>query len=232
MFIDQARLAEEPTGYLADLPAVRSLARSPLRLTAPVTIFTGGNGAGKSTLVEALAVASHANPEGGSRNARFETAPLSVSSLWRSLTLTRSHNPRDVFFLRGETYAALADYYESITDPQLGSLHQLSHGEGLRRLIGRRFSPACLLFLDEPEDGLSSFAQLELLGTLWHLADAGAQVIMATHSPILAGIPGAQLLHVDDDGIRPVAFADCDPVEGFSEFISDPAGTVRYLTAP
>ena len=40
---------------------------------AGVTFLVGENGSGKSTLIEALAVATGLNPEGGSRNAMHST---------------------------------------------------------------------------------------------------------------------------------------------------------------
>ncbi len=52
-------------GYPFSLPAVKSLSK--LSLSAPVTFFVGENGTGKSTLLEAIAVNSGFNAEGGSQ---------------------------------------------------------------------------------------------------------------------------------------------------------------------
>lgn len=232
VYVEKIRVEGQPAGYLAGLPVVRSLADAPLTLTRPVTVITGENGAGKSTLVEAIAAAAGTNPEGGSRNARFSSTSSAVSGLWSHLVLTRPRNPADVFFLRGETYAGLASYYEGLPGDPLSGLTQLSHGQGLMRIARARFGAGSLLILDEPEDGLSVFAQLELLGILWHLADAGAQVIMATHSPVLVGIPGAQVLEVSQDGISPTVFDECECVRAWEEFAADPVGTAAFLVEP
>ena len=75
-FVRAVRLAPDApaTGYPYDLPAVRALAGPcGLMLDRPVTFLVGENGSGKSTLVEALAVATGFNPEGGSRSFRFAT---------------------------------------------------------------------------------------------------------------------------------------------------------------
>ncbi|QPK83197.1 AAA family ATPase [Corynebacterium qintianiae] len=232
MFVDKVRVEGVPSGYLAALPAVRSLSDAPLTLTRPVTVFTGENGAGKSTLVEALAVAAGANPEGGSRNAQFTTSVDPVSKLSQHIVLTRSRNARDVFFLRGETYSGLARYYEGLPGDPLAGMAKLSHGQGLMHLARERFGAGALLFLDEPEDGLSVLAQLELLGILWHLADRGSQIIMSTHSPVLLGIPGAQLLEVGARGIAPTAFEESEAVRAWEEFITDPVGTASFLVKP
>ena len=60
----QQALPTEP--YWVQLPVVRHLqAMETLELKAPVTFFVGENGTGKSTLLEAIAVASGFNAEGG-----------------------------------------------------------------------------------------------------------------------------------------------------------------------
>ena len=149
----------------------------------------------------------------------------------RSLTLIRRENPRDVYFLRGETYLDLAEYHESLGpgDPLVG-LTRRSHGQGIMDLVRTRFGSDSLILLDEPEDGLSIFSQLELLGLLTVLARRGAQVVVATHSPVLLAIPDARILHVPD--LEPMLYDDCEPVTATREFINDPAGTARYLVGP
>lgn len=229
VFVDQVRVDVVPGGYLAELPVVHSLSRTPLKLTRRTTVITGENGSGKSTLVEAIAVAAGANPEGGSRNARFSSTDESVSDLAHHLTITRSENAADVYFLRGETYASLANYHARLFGDPLATLPQLSHGQGIMRVARKRFKPGSLLLLDEPEDGLSVFAQLELLGLAWHLGQAGSQLILSTHSPILCGLPGAQLLEITPDGITPSVFDECETVSAWEEFIADPVGTARFL---
>lgn len=228
MFLTRVRIDAPVEGYARDLPVVHSLQRSPLEL-GQVTLLTGDNGSGKSTLVEAIAVAMGVNAAGGSRHARFTAADH--SALHRSLTLIRRENPRDVYFLRGETYLDLAEYHESLGpgDPLVG-LTRRSHGQGIMDLVRTRFGPDSLILLDEPEDGLSIFSQLELLGLLTVLARRGAQVVVATHSPVLLAIPDARILHVPD--LDPMLYDDCEPVTATREFINDPAGTARYLVGP
>lgn len=228
MFVTKVRLTEQVRGYARDLPVVRSLAERPLGLSR-ATILTGDNGSGKSTLVEAIAIAAGANAAGGSRNARFEAADH--SRLHASLTLTRLQNPRDVFFLRGETFFSLGEYHQSLgpEDP-LVAIPQRSHGQGIMVLARERFGPETLIILDEPEDGLSVFAQLELLGLLTVLVRRGAQVLMATHSPVLLAVPDAHILSVPT--LAPVPYGDCEPVTATREFIDDPVGTAQFLVQP
>ena len=225
MFVTQVRIDAPVEGYARDLPVVRRLADAPLEL-AQTTILTGDNGSGKSTLVEAIAVAAGANGAGGSRHARFNAADH--SQLHAALTLTRRANPGDVYFLRGETYLDLAEYHESlgIEDP-LRDLTRRSHGQGIMRMARERFGPDSLIILDEPEDGLSVFSQLELLGLLAVLTRRGAQVLMATHSPVLLAVPDARILAVP--ALEPMLFDDTEPVTATQEFIDDSAGTARFL---
>lgn len=213
--------------YTQALPTIKALNDDALPLTSPITIFTGDNGSGKSTLIEAIAVAMGANPEGGSRNTRFDLAKEN-HALGQELVVTRTANPKDVFFLRGESFLHLGDYYSSILDRTLGDLPELSHGQSLMKVFQKRIDNG-LVLLDEPEDGLSMFRQLELLGMLWHVAQRGGQVIMATHSPVLLAIPDAQIFNIED--LQPVAFDDTDTVRSWREFIADPRGTVNYLLA-
>ncbi len=240
MFLTAARLDVPPGrlgSYLTDLPVVRALAVAPLQFTAPVTVISGENGAGKSTLVEALAVGMRLNPEGGSRHANFATVAesASVSPLHRWLTLSRSRNPRDAFFLRGESFFNIAGYYEGLeppppTGPRMDDLLKMSHGQSLMALIERRFHTSGLFLLDEPEAGLSVLRQLELMGRLFHLADAGSQIIMATHSPVLMALPGAEILEISPAGIHRRDFEDTEAVRASREFLADPAGTAAFLT--
>lgn len=239
MFLTAARidaLPDRPTPYLTRLPVVTALRAEPLRFTRQVTVITGENGAGKSTLIEALAAGMGLNPEGGSRHANFATLAehRSISELHEWLTLTRARNPRDAFFLRGESFYNVAGYYSGLEPPPPGGprmddLLEMSHGQSLMALIHRRFHTDGLFFLDEPEAGLSVLRQLELLGQLFHLTEAGAQVILATHSPVLLAIPGAEILEISATGITRREFEDTEAVHAAREFIADPAGTAAFL---
>jgi len=50
--------------------------------------------------------------------------------------------------------------------------------------------------MDEPDAPLSFVASLGLAGVLHDLATAGSQVVVATHSPVLSAVPGANLLEL------------------------------------
>jgi predicted ATPase len=151
-------------GYATEIPAIRSLLEAPLELDPHVSFFVGDNGSGKSTLVEAIAVASKLNPEGGGRVAaglRFSTR-ASHSDPHESLVLEGStRKPVNAFFLRAESFFNFATAAESRSpDARLEqiyerALHEQSHGESFLSLVLERFGPKGLYLLDEPEAALS-----------------------------------------------------------------------------
>ena len=233
MFLTKVELLDDPQklpGYLSKLAVVESLYEQPLDFLSSITIITGENGVGKSTLVEAIAVGMRLNPAGGSRHAYFDREGDIVSPLHHSLKLVRRKNPRDAFFFRGETLLNAAQYYQQIGDEKLGDLLHMSHGESIMALANRRFHDDGLFIFDEPEAGLSMLRQLEFLGRVAHLAKGGSQIIMATHSPILLAIPGADIVEISPNGIERVAFESGESVRAAREFVADPKGTAAFLT--
>lgn len=235
-FLEYVRLDPDrlPSGYPFDLPVVRWLARtSRLSFGPGVTFVVGENGSGKSTLVEAVAVASGFNPEGGSRNFRFATRP-SESSLGGHLVLGRgTAKPRTGFFLRAESYYNVATEIERLNlQPAYGGVspHHRSHGESFLDLATHRFGPNGLYLLDEPEAALSVRGCMALVVRLANLVRKNCQVVIATHSPVLLALPGATILQIDDDGsVARIPFDEALPVRLTREFLADPERLVRIL---
>lgn len=239
MFLTSVRPAPELIGEgLPGVPEhmrrlgvlIAALPGGALRLPTPVTVVVGDNGAGKSTLLEAIAVGLGVNPEGGSRHGRFATGDEDYPE-W--LICSRAHNPRDVYFLRGETFLNLSEYHHQIHSPEnpdpLSDLPFLSHGQGLLALVERRFHSDGMIILDEPEDGLSYPRQVEVVTQLERLAAQGAQVILATHSPVFLSMQGATVYAFGDKGIAPVAPEATEAVHAAREFLADPLGTAAFL---
>ncbi|QNE17963.1 AAA family ATPase [Kribbella qitaiheensis] len=209
------------------IPAVRQILLDGLELKPGVTFLVGENGAGKSTLVEAIAIAFGMSPEGGSTGARLTTR-ASESSLAQDLVLTRgAGSPRWGFFLRAETMHGYYTYLEQNPGPRGDpNFHELSHGEGFLEVLRSRFDSPGLYCLDEPESALSFSSSLALVGVLNELATAGAQVICATHSPIVCSLPGATILEVGDWGIRKAAWRELEIVKNWQAYLEAPE---RYL---
>ena len=101
-----------------------------------------------------------------------------------------------------------------------------SHGEAFLNLFAKRLSPRGLFLLDEPEAALSPQSQLGFMSMLKAAVDDGSQFVIATHSPILMAIPGADLLSFDEVPIVHAAFDDLEPVNLVRDFLNAPE---RYL---
>ncbi len=211
--------------WFAAVPAVAQVLRDGWELGA-VTVLVGENGSGKSTLVEALAVAFGLGAEGGSTGARNETR-VSESGLWRHLVLERGAGaPRRGFFLRAETMHGFFTYLEANPSPHDQVFHAMSHGESFLALAADRMRGRGLYVLDEPESALSFTGSLALLAHLRDLVAAGAQVVLSTHSPVLAALPGARVWEVGPWGLRETAWDETDLVLSWRGFL---AGPERYL---
>nr|WP_144764643.1 AAA family ATPase [Curtobacterium sp. 9128] len=214
----------------ATLAPVRQLLDDGLDLDT-VTIVVGENGAGKSTLVEGIALAFGMSPEGGSTNAGHSTRP-SESSLWEHLTLLRDPGaPRSGFFLRAETMHGFFTYLEQHPTARPEPVfHERSHGESFLDFVIDRSRWPGLWILDEPESALSFQGCLALIGLLQAIVDDGrGQVLLSTHSPVLAAFPGATIHEVGEWGLRRSSWADLDLVRNERSFLEHPERYLRHL---
>lgn len=225
--IDWSKIHEN--SYLREIPALQF--EDPLVFEKNVTFFVGENGTGKSTLLEGLAVAYGFNPEGGSRNYNFSTYD-SHSELHRAVRLVKGfRRPRGSYFLRAESFynvASQAEAYRDMTPESVyyaryggKSLHQQSHGESFLALIQGTFVPGGLYILDEPEAALSPQRQLTLLLHIDGLVKQGAQFIIASHSPILLGLPEAQILSFDEGYIHNCEYTETESYQVTEMFINN-----------
>jgi len=219
------------SGYPFNLPAVLAL---PEMSFGEVTILVGDNGSGKSTLVEGLALAAGFNPEGGSRNLKFETNDTH-SRLSEALRLEWSKKPRWGWFFRAETFYGMATHIERDNDPQSGvasifpDLHNRSHGESFLTLAESRLSSKGLYFLDEVESALSFHGQLRLMRIMQESCAKGAQFIMATHSPLLMAFPGAKIYELTDSGATEQPYDKVEAVQMWRRFLDAPERVFRDL---
>jgi predicted ATPase len=61
------------------------------------------------------------------------------------------------------------------------------------------------------------------------LAAEGSQVIMATHSPVLAACPGAEIWELTEDGIEYPRWDELDLVRNWRSFLDGPDRFLRHL---
>ncbi|HEX7352598.1 AAA family ATPase [Brachybacterium sp.] len=223
---EHPRAPADGEAWPATLPPVRQVLREGLEL-GPLTVLTGDNGTGKSTLVEAIAGAYGLNPEGGGTGA-MHTTRVTESPLAEHLQLVRGAGAsKSGFFVRAETMHSLFTYYEEIGVG--GMMHELSHGESFLELVAERSRIRGLWLLDEPESALSLPGCLALLGQLQELVRDGSQIVLSTHSPVLAALPGAALYEVGPWGLRRVEYDDLELVRTWRSFLDAPQRFVRHL---
>ena len=198
----------------------------------PVTFFVGENGSGKSTLLEAIAVSYGFNPEGGSKNYNFSTYD-SHSELCDAMRLIRGiKRPRFEYFLRAESFYNVATAEDEYSRGQGGvpmHFHERSHGESFLALAQNSFRGGGLYLLDEPEAALSPQRQLTLLIEIDRCVKEGAQFIIVTHSPILLGYPGAEILSFDEGQIHQCEYEDTDSYRVTEMFINNREQILKRL---
>ena len=219
----------DKSSYLWNIPAIAGVEW--VDFDKPVTCFVGENGSGKSTLLEAMAINCGFNPEGGTKHYSFSTFD-SHSELNQCMRLIKGpKKPRWGYFLRAESFynvaTAEAEYSQSGGTPQ--HLHEKSHGESFLATVQNNFRGGGVYLLDEPEAALSPQRQLTLLREIHLCAQAGAQFILVTHSPILLGLPGAAILSFDHGPLHPIAYEDTDSYQITSLFLSDRERILRSL---
>src|SRR5947208_13670200 len=85
--------------------------------------------------------------------------------------------------------------------------------------------------MDEPDAPLSFTASLGLVALLHDLVQAGSQAIVATHSPIVAAVPGASILELGDWGMLPALWEELHLVGACRLFMAELATYVRHMHA-
>lgn len=207
-----------------------------LEFTGPVTIFVGENGSGKSTILQALATLAGFAAGGG--DARFQlhyTADTTDTTLTRALRPAWLPKVSTGFFFRSDTFADVARYIDDSDETHFvhgGPLWERSHGEIFMSVFNDRFgtNKRCMYLMDEPENALSPMRQFELMRLMREWADSGnAQMIMATHSPILMSYPDADIRHFTGGGIEPISYDEIDHVRVTRAFLNNPARVLKEL---
>lgn len=219
----------EPNSYIRDIKSLRNVEK--IEFQSPVSLFVGENGTGKSTLLEAIAVAHGFNPEGGTKNYVFSTYD-SHSELCDAIRIAKGYRKEKWgYFLRAESFYNVAtqeEKYADIAHPSM-QYHKKSHGESFLDLAQDNIKPNGLYLLDEPEAALSPQRQLTLLTQIYKCANDGAQFIIATHSPILLGIPKAQIFCFDNGKIHTCTYEETDSYKITEMFINNRQSLLQKL---
>lgn len=223
----------DASAWPASIPAIAQVLREGLEFPVGVTFLVGENGSGKSTLIEGIATAAGLPPEGGSTQGTHSTR-ATESPLGEWLRIERSPSaPRWGFFLRAETMHGYYSWLEALPDSPDRDLHELSHGESFNAVLERKLNhpqfTTGLAVLDEPEAALSFSSTLKWLANLNDMVQRGTQIVCATHSPIMASLPGAHILELGEWGIRKVEWEDLELVQNWRLYLDAPGRYLRHL---
>jgi len=211
--------------YPFNIPTVRSLSR--ISFDHNVTFFVGENGSGKSTLLEAVAYQCGFNTAGGSRNNQYDL-DSSDAKLGDYIRLSWMPKINQGFFLRAETFYNFASHIDSLAmdHPSIyenyggKSLHAQSHGEAFFSLFKNRFGKRGIYILDEPEAALSPQRQIMFLSII-HELQKSAQLLIATHSPILLGYPLADIYSFDSTPIQKIDYKETEHYQVTRRFLEN-----------
>jgi len=206
-----------------------------LEFEAPITIIVGENGTGKSTLLEGIAALAGYDEAGGGKGYRpvdhstaIEVMGGTLSKALRAAWLPKITNG---WFFRAESFFSVARYLDAAAMEQAEILGGAappdflshSHGEGFLRFFAERCSRQGIFIFDEPESALSPARQIEFLKLLRKMDQSRmAQVIMATHAPLLMAYPGARLLRLTKAGLEPISVEATDHYRLMREFFASP----------
>ena len=226
--IDWSKISER--SYLRGIEAVSQI--SELSFSKPVTFFVGENGSGKSTILEAMAVAYGFNPEGGTKNYSFSTYD-SHSELCNAMRMIRGYSkPGWGYFLRAESFynvATAEDEYSKGPGGRPQHFHERSHGESFLAMAQSNFRGNGIYLLDEPEAALSPQRQLTLLLEIERCAREGSQFIIVSHSPILLGIPDAEILSFDEGYVHTLEYEETESYQVTKMFLENRDQMLSHL---
>ncbi|MEM9311856.1 MAG: AAA family ATPase [Pseudomonadota bacterium] len=222
--------------YPLNLPIIES-AGLDIRFENAITILIGENGSGKSTLIEAIAALCGFSDKGGAQGMGAvegsRASDVDGEDLGKLLKGSWLPQVRNGWFFRAETFFDVARYLDvaALDANAVGpEFLTASHGQGFLAFFEERLRSQGIYFFDEPESALSPNRQFDFLKILRRMQREGkSQVIMATHSPILMGLPDADLWQINRFGLKPIALEDTDHFRIYREFILYPHETIETM---
>jgi predicted ATPase len=209
-----------------------------LEIQKPITIIVGSNGSGKSTILEAIAAQCGFSLTGGTKNIAHRSSEREELSSF--LRLGWLPKVTQGFFFRAETFFNLVDTidqlasesgeYSAYTPYGGSSMRAQSHGQSFMAVFENRFGSRGTYIIDEPEAALSPERQMDFIRLMRKLERKGdAQIIMATHSPMIMAYPSATLLEISNSGLRPIEFHETNHFKIMRNFCLNPDGFMDGL---
>ncbi|MDS7597583.1 AAA family ATPase [Agrobacterium tumefaciens] len=255
LFLDSISMKDPVSGgdeYPFSVPALRNIER--LRFKTPITFFAGDNGSGKSTLLEGLAAGMNAYAIGAHGQVSSDVYLQHAGTVANAFYFARKKYPKVRMFMRAEDVLGYVrqlneerlddfrwerelalkkgqDFPEETPETfrrivRTNPIDRRSHGEGFIDIMQQRLHGAGLYFLDEPESPLSPQKQLQLAEIIRQTAESGAQLIVATHSPVLLAIPEATIYNFSEAGIHERLYDELENIQFLRRFMDRPG---RYM---
>ena len=195
-------------------------------------------------MLEAIAAHYGFGPEGGNRNLSNDSTESnhSIDPLVRALRLSFDKRTGAGYFLRAESFFNAVSHMDQLDkepscSPPINtfyggrSLHTRSHGETFLTLLELKFRRNGLFLLDEPEAALSPQRQLSFLLLIHDVLQRhrDSQFIVSSHSPLLLGFPGAQILSFDDGNVHEIEYEQSAAMQIVRRFLNDREGVLEEL---
>jgi predicted ATPase len=109
-------------------------------------------------------------------------------------------------------------------------MHAFSHGEAYLKIFETRIRQKGIYLFDEPEAALSPIKQLSLISIILEkVKKEKAQFIIATHSPLVMGIPDACLYEIQEKEMVKVKYEDTEHYRITRSFLENPKQYLKYL---
>jgi predicted ATPase len=144
----------------------------------------------------------------------------------------------DLMDLHGEVPGHIIDQMSEGMNYQLREMRKIygddmqaySHGEAYLKILQTRIRSKGIYILDEPEAALSPVKQLSLIGFILDtIKKEQSQFIIATHSPILMGIPGATIYEIREQEMEQVSYENTEHYLVTKNFLLYPEIYLRHL---
>ena len=204
------------------------------RRAAPASWRSGGLVGGASGATGSAGTGGPVGTGGAADTAAAQGAvgrPGAPGSLSDYVQVTVARGPVRGGLFSADSFRQWAEFLDDLSqiDPGHAKYHGgaeltlRSRGEGLLAYFRGRYQTPGLYLLDEPESALSPSSQLDLLRLLAEYREQGhAQFILATHSPILMALPGAQVFSFGETAIEQTAYEETAHFRLYRDFMADP----------